>query len=57
MKIQSEFTHFHSRKCTSKCRLRNGVHLFWPQCVKTDGLVAVKLKQIPSMHPYPIQWG
>ena len=26
MKFQSEFKHFHSRKCTSKCRLRKGVH-------------------------------
>ena len=26
MKFQSEFKHFHSRKCTSKCRLQNGVH-------------------------------
>ena len=26
MKFQSEFKHFHSRKCSSKCRLRNGVH-------------------------------
>ena len=25
---------FHSRKCTWKCRLPNGVHLFRPQCVK-----------------------
>ena len=35
MKFQSEFKHFHSRKCTWKCRLRNGVHLSRPQCVKT----------------------
>ena len=26
MKFQSEFKHFHSRKCTLKTRLRNGIH-------------------------------
>ena len=26
MKFQSEWKHFHSRRCTSKCRLRNGGH-------------------------------
>ena len=26
MKFQPEFKHFHSRKCISKCRLRNSVH-------------------------------
>ena len=26
VKSYSEFKHFHSGKCTSKCRLRNGVH-------------------------------
>ena len=26
MKFQSEFKHFHSRKCTWTCRLRNGAH-------------------------------
>ena len=24
--VKSEFKHFHSRKCTWKCRLRNGIH-------------------------------
>ena len=32
--FSSEFKHFHSRKCIWKCRLRNGVHLSRPQCVK-----------------------
>ena len=26
VKFKSEFKHFHSRKCTRKCRQRNGVH-------------------------------
>ena len=34
MKFESEFKHFHSRKCIWKCRLRNGVHLSRPQYVK-----------------------
>ena len=33
MTFSSEFKNFHSRKCTCKCHLRNGVHLSWPQCV------------------------
>ena len=33
MKFQSQFKHFHSRKCIWRCRLRNGVHLSRPQCV------------------------
>ena len=34
MKYQSEFKHFHSRKCIWKYCLGNGVHLSQPQCVK-----------------------
>ena len=37
MKLRSVFKHFHSRKCTSKCRLRNGVLLSRPQCVNWWG--------------------
>ena len=36
--ILSEIRAFHSRKCIWKCRLRNGVYLSRPQCVKTSGL-------------------
>ena len=39
MKFYSGMKHFHSRKCTWKCRLRNGVHLPRPQWVnKSTGL-------------------
>ena len=34
VKFQSQFKHFHSRKCIWKCCLRNGVHLSRPQYVK-----------------------
>ena len=33
MKFQSEFKHFHSRKCIWTCRLENGGHLSRPQWV------------------------
>ena len=35
MKFQSKFISIHSRKSIWKCRLRNGVHLSRPQCVKS----------------------
>ena len=42
MKFQSEFKHFHSRKCIWKCRLRNGVHLSRPQCVNWNREVIIE---------------
>ena len=45
MKISSKYSNFHWRKCTSKCRLRNGVHLVpasmcWckQSCDRSDGI-------------------
>ena len=35
MKSQSKSIYFHSRKCIWKCRLENGGHLSWPQCVNS----------------------
>ena len=49
MKFQSKFKHFHSRKCTSNCRLRNGVHFVSaPMCTSISSAtkIAIALSQM-----------
>ena len=36
VKFYSRLKIFHSRKCAWKCRLRNGIHFIWAQCVNTS---------------------
>ena len=48
MKFQSKFIYFHSRKCIWKCRRRNGVHLFRPQCVNIN--ITVFSEQSTAVH-------
>ena len=50
MKFQSKFSHFQSRKCVWKCRLRNGIHFVSAQCVNIISIITKCYTQPPEQY-------